>query len=140
MRKLKARQSGIHSSEMRSVLPLGDCSPDALLSIAAQDRRLKVSQGRYIYLTAWGNPRRETISKAVSAVLENTSKPLALEEIVALVEHRVGRKCEKPTIYGVLRALEAESDQVTREWSLNLSAIDDDDDGETADTNSSHVL
>lgn len=138
--KLKARQSGIHSSEMCSILPLGDCPPDALLSIAVQDRRLKVSQGRYIYLTAWGNPRRETISKAVSAVLENTSKPLALQEIVTLVEHRVGRKCEKPTIYGILRALEAESHQVTREWSLNLSAIDDDDDGETADTNSSHVL
>ena len=138
--KLEAKQSGIHASELRSVLPLRDCSPATLLSIAIQDRRLNVARGRYVYLTEWGNPRRETISQAVSTVLEKASKPLTLEEIVSLIEHRVGRKCEKPGVSVALKALEAELNEVTREWSLNMSAIDDDDDGETADTNSSHVL
>ena len=138
--KLEAKQSGIHASELRSVLPLRDCSPATLLSIAIQDRRLNVARGRYVYLTEWGNPRRETISQAVSTVLEKASKPLTLEEIVSLIEHRVGRKCEKPGVSVALKALEAELDEVTRKWSLNISAIDEDDDNEeTVDNDSPHA-
>ena len=99
-----------------------------------------MSQGRYIYLTEWGDPRRETVLKAVSTVLDNASEPLALEEIVTLVEHRVGRKCEKPTISAILRVLEVELDEGTQQWSRNLFANDDDDRREPIDTNSPSLL
>ena len=132
VRSLETKQSGIHVSELCSVLPLGGCSPEALLSIATQDQRLNVAQGRYVYLTQWGNPRRETISRSVLTVLETASAPLDLGEIVAMVECRVGRKCERPVISGILQALEAEMDESTKRWSLNKSVIEDaDDNGET---------
>lgn len=137
---LKEKQRGIHASELSGVLPLEDCPPDAFLSLAAQDEQLKIAQGRYVYLAEWGNPRRETIGHAVSAVLEKATKPLALDEIVSLVERRVGRKCDRPVISGALQALEAEFDEMTREWSLNTSASgDDDDDADAADSDSPHL-
>ena len=114
--KLEARQSGIHSSELASVVPIQECPPEAFISIAIQDDRLRVAQGRYLYLAQWGSPRRETIAHALSAVLDEINSSLALEEIVALLESRVGRKCDRPVISGALQAQEAEFDESTRKW------------------------
>ena len=126
---LDVNQCGIHATELSSVLPLRDCPPDAFLCIAIQDGRLKMAQGRYVYLADWGSPRRETIRHSVAAVLEGAAKPLALETIAALVEGRVGRIIDKPVISAALQALEAEFDDAAREWSLNRSsAVDEDDD------------
>ena len=134
---LNENQCGIYGSELSGVLPLGDCPPDAFLSLAVQDRRLKIAQGRYVYLAEWASPRRETIGHAALAVLEKASKPLALDEIVALVERRVGRKCDRPVISGALQALEAEFDETTREWSLDRRATRGaDDDADVADSDS----
>ena len=55
--KLNEKQSGIHISELSSVLPLQKCPPYTFLSIASQDERLKLSQRKYIYLTQWGSPK-----------------------------------------------------------------------------------
>ena len=125
VRELDAKQSGIHASELSSVLPLRGCSPDAFLSIAIQDGRLKLAQGRYVYLTGWGSSRRRTIRKAVSAVLEEATRPLLLEEIATLVEHWVGRKCDKPVISSALQALEADFNESTGEWCLSMSEFAD---------------
>lgn len=127
---LDQQQCGIHASELNSYLVLRDCTTDAFLSIAVQDARLKIAQGRYLYLTEWGNPRRETISQAVLAVLEDADRPLALEEIATLVERRVGRKIEKLVVSVALQALEAEFDEVTRGWS-RLPTVDDEEDSVT---------
>ncbi|MEG9883702.1 MAG: sigma factor-like helix-turn-helix DNA-binding protein [Hyphomicrobiales bacterium] len=86
---LDEKQYGIHASELPDILPLQDCSPEALLSIATQDKRLKIAQGRYVYLAEWESPRREIIAHAVSGVLEDAGRPLALEEIAASVENRM---------------------------------------------------
>lgn len=134
VRKLEAKQSGIHASEICSVLCLRDCPPDAFLSIASQDRRLKIAVGRYVYLTGWGTPRRETIGRAVSSVLEKANTPLRLEEIVAQAESRVGRKCQKQVVSGALQALEAEFDEGSGGWSMSTSRLDDDDDSEPTDS------
>ena len=125
---LDKKQSGIHASELSGILPLQDSLQDAFLSIASQDKRLKIAQGRYVYLTEWGSPRRETIGFAVSAVLEGAARPLALGKIARLVEYRIGRKIEKPVISGALQALEAEFNNATGEWSLSRLSTDDDED------------
>ena len=137
---LAEEQRGIHASELFGVLLLKDCTPDTFLSLAAQDRRLKVGRGRYVYLAEWGSPRRETIGYAVSAVLENASEPRALDEIVSLVERRVGRRCDRPVISAALQALEAEFNETTREWSLSTCPSSDaDDDTDVADSSSPHL-
>lgn len=120
---LDEKQSGIHASELPDVLPLQDCPTDAFLSIASQDERFRLAQGRYVYLAEWGTPRRETIAAAVSGVLEESTRPLALEEIAALVESRIGRSIDKAVISGALRALEAECDQDLRAWNLRKSPL-----------------
>lgn len=124
---LNKRQSGIHMSELSGILPLQDCSPDAFLSIASQDKRLKIAQGRYVYVSAWESPRRETMRHAVSAVLKDAAKPLALEEIAELVENRIDRKIEKTVISGALQALEAQFDEITRAWTLDRTLIIDEE-------------
>ena len=135
VRELEVKQSGIHASEIRSILPLRDCPPDAFFSIASQDQRLKMAMGRYVYLAEWGEPRRETIGRAVSAVLKMAREPLALKEIVALAERRVGRKCERQVVSGALQALEAEFDELSGKWNINRSATEDDNDAETVQPN-----
>lgn len=136
---LDQSQSGLHATELASVLTLRDCSPDAFLCIAIQDARLKMTQSRYVYLAAWGGPRRETIRDAVAAVLEQAAKPLTLEVIVALVEGRVGRTIDKPAISAALQRLEAEFDDAACEWRpRRLAAIGDDEDDE-ADVNCEKV-
>ena len=125
---LDKKQSGIHASELSGILPLQDSPPDAFLSIASQDKRLKIAQGRYVYLAEWGSPRRETIGHAVSAVLEGAARPLALGKIAKMVASRIGRKIDKPVISGALQALEAEFNDAMGEWSLNTLSTDDDED------------
>lgn len=120
---LDEKQSGIHGSELPDVLPLKNCPTDAFLSIASQDARFKIAQGRYVYLAEWGSPRRETIGHAVSAVLEDAARPLALAEIAGLVDARIGRKIDKPIISGTLQALEAEFNDATGQWSLRRSSF-----------------
>ena len=118
VRKLEAAQSGFHTSELCNVLSLRDCPLDAFLSIAIPDQRLRKGLDQYVYLTEWGDSRRETIRHAVFTVLEKAGKPLTLEEILALVERRVGRKCEMQVVSHTVQALEAEFNEVTGEWSL----------------------
>ncbi len=130
VRCLDEKQSGIHSSELPAILPLQDCSPDAFLSIASQDKRLKIAQGRYVYLSDWGSPRRETIGGAVSSVLAESARPLALAEIATAVENRVGRKIDTPIISGALQALEANFNDATREWNLSLPVAEQEEDAD----------
>ena len=137
---LEEKQRGIHASELSEGLLLKDCPPDAFLSLAAQDGRLKIAQGRYVYLAKWGSPRRETLGQAVMAVLEKAGKPLTFDEVVSLVERRVGRKYDRPAISGALQALEAEFDGMTKEWSVRTPPTGDGDDNtDVADSDSFHL-
>lgn len=125
---LDEKQSGIHASELSCILPLKNTPPDPVLSIASQDKRLKIAQGGYLYLADWGSSRRETICQALSAVLEAAARPLALGEIASLVESRIGRPIGMPLISCALQAIEADSNSATREWSLSRPSTDDDED------------
>lgn len=126
VQSLGEKQSGIHASELTGVLSLQGCSPDAFFSIASQDKRLKIAQGRYVYLADWEGSRRETIGHAVSVVLQGSVRPLSLEEITKSVEKRIGRKIDKPVVSGALQALEAEFNVLTGEWCLSRLSADDD--------------
>jgi len=135
---LEEKKLGIHGSELSGVLPLLDCPTDAFLSIASQDDRLKIAQGRYVYLAQWGSPRRETIGHAVSAVLEEAGIPLSLEKISSMVESRIGRRIDKPVISGALQALEGRFNNATGQWSLTCPLLDEDED--SAEPSDDHSL
>lgn len=124
------KQCGVHASELSGILPLQDCPPDAFLSIAAQDDRLKIAQGRYVYLADWESPRRETIAHAVSTILENAAGPLTLKNIALSVEVRIGRKIGRPAVSGALQALEAEFNDATGEWNLGRRSTDNNEEDE----------
>ena len=137
IQSLERKQRGIHASELSEGLLLKDCPPDAFLSLAAQDGRLKIGQGRYVYLAKWGSPRRATLAQAVSTVLDEASKPLTFDAVVSLVERVVGRKCDRPAISGALQALEAKFDAMTKEWSARTPPTGDgEDDANLTDSDS----
>lgn len=123
---LGEKQLGIHATELPEILSLRGCSTDAFLSMASQDKRLKIAHGRYVYLAEWGGPRREAIGQAVAAVLEDSGRSLTLEEIAVAAENRIGRRIDKPVVSGALQALEAEFDGATGKWCLSKSSSIDD--------------
>ena len=109
---LEKRGSGIHASELRSRLPnMPGLTAEAVFSLSSLDPRLRVSVGQYLYLSEWGGPRRETISEAVTTILEQASGPIAFNKIVELVQSRLGRTCERTAISGCLAGLGASFDQ-----------------------------
>ena len=48
---LEMEQTSIHENEIPDILSLQGCSPYTFLSIASQDKRLKIDRGRNVYLT-----------------------------------------------------------------------------------------
>ena len=134
---LEEKQRGIHASELSDGSLLKDCPLDAFLSLVAHDGRLKIAQGRYVYLAKWGSPRREALGRALVAVLAQADKPLAFDEVVSRVERRVGRKLDRPAISGALQALDAEFNAMTKEWSMRTPPTRDaEDNAESTDSDS----
>ena len=134
---LEEKQRGIHASELSDGLLLKDCPLDAFLSLVAHDGRLKIAQGRYVYLAKWGSPRREALGRALVAVLAQADKPLAFDEVVSRVERRVGRRFDRPAISGALQALDAEFNAMTKEWSMRTPPTGDaEDNADSTDSDS----
>lgn len=53
VRMLESMQSGIHAGDLPDRLDLKACPMAQFLSIAAQDKRIAITGGQYIYLTNW---------------------------------------------------------------------------------------
>lgn len=127
---LARRGTGLHASELAAVLT-SNMSVETALSLASLDGRMRVSVGQYIYLESWGEPRRETVSAAVEAVLLNLDGPTPFIEIFGLVQDRIGRRCERTAVSGCLQALGATfgADGL---WTRNASSNEDATDVELA--------
>ena len=100
---LEAKSVGLHVSEIQ--IPVG-LTPRMLLSIASLDTRIQVSTGQYLYLRAWGGPRRQTISGACSEALRS-SGPMNFEELYAMVIQKIGRPCARGEVSSALQSVEA---------------------------------
>ena len=55
--QLNKKQISIHQNELADILPLKDCSPYTFTTIAMQDKRIRMSQKKYIYLSEWNKAR-----------------------------------------------------------------------------------
>lgn len=129
---LEGRQSGMYRDEVAELLELNGVPIETLLSILSQDSRLKVSTGRCVYLAKWGDSRRETVGRAVQAVLDGAVEPLQLEVIMRLAEQRMSRRCERSQISAALQAIGGVYNEEARTWSkADMLFVDtDDDDGQ----------
>ncbi len=83
IRTLDRQATGIHITELRKRLrDLPDITAESVFSIASQDSRLRVSSSQYLYLTNWGEPRRETLTQAVNNVMKTAVQSLTLSEVL----------------------------------------------------------
>lgn len=106
---LEGRGFGLHISEIHHPETPGLTSR-MLLSLAALDPRLQVSAGQYLYLRAWGSPRRATIGEACLDVLRQSS-PIGFEELYDAVVERIDRVCTRSDVSSALQGLEARFDE-----------------------------
>lgn len=114
---LKEWGRGIHLTELKSLLAnVKGASANAIFSIACLDPRLRVSASQYIFLDEWGGPRRESLSEAISSILESASGPLQFDNVAMLVSQRVGRDIERTAVSTGLRLADAIFDPVTECW------------------------
>lgn len=133
---LESKQSGMYRDEVADLLELEGFPIETFLSILTQDSRLKVSTGRCVYLSKWGEPRRETVGRAVQMVLDEARGPLPLDVIVDLVVRRTGRQCEKSQISSALQAVGAAYNEDTKAWikpDVSRENINDDDEQPMSD-------
>ncbi len=127
------KNAGIHISEISNFdheLGRDGLSPQAVFSLASQDRRLRVSPEEYLFLDEWGQSRRESLMDAVSGILDEDNRPIELEELVDLAEIRMQRPCNEFTVLNCLQALNARCDPTTKKWTRSLSTaenIDEED-------------
>lgn len=125
---LAKHEVGVHVIELRTsnLLEATGLNAHALFSLACLDGRLAVSNG-YLYLRAWGGPRRESLSEAVRSILTGSSSALSVDELVSLVEARLRRPVLRNTIFNTLRAIEAYQDPSSGKWFSPLATDDQED-------------
>jgi hypothetical protein len=122
IRTLHDKSVGIHISEIPKLnLPHVDHTvpPHVVFSIATRDPRLRVNVGQYIFLNEWGDARRTSTIEAVRSVMREAFAPLSLDDIVAKVEVKMERACDKPTVSACLQVIDATFDSVHTAWSYS---------------------
>lgn len=122
---LAKHQVGVHVVELENsnLLQTTGLNPHALFSLACLDGRLAVTNG-YLYVRAWGGPRRESLSEALRSILTAGSSALSVDELVSLVEVRLRRPVQRNSIFSSLRAIEAYQDPATGRWLGPMTADD----------------
>lgn len=131
---LNKKNSGIHISEIGD-LPLHSwpgLTPEMLFSIVSQDARMRVSTGQYLYLEAWGIPRRETPLDAVRHVMSEEINGLTLETITTLAMGRLQRELEKGRVSACLQTLGATFEPENGTWVLLAGEADQADEEDFA--------
>lgn len=106
---LQKRGNGIHYSELEGSPTLSGwkLSVTGFFGLAVTDSRLRVSVGGHLFLQEWGEPRRESLTDAVRIVMDGAPAPLAISDIVDLVEARLGRSCDRAAISACLQTIDA---------------------------------
>lgn len=138
---LKRRDKGIHISEIARAGCLSshsDISPHTVMSLVTQDARMKMNTGQYLYLTEWGDSRRESLGDAVQHVVEvEAGASFSLDELQARVEARIERSCSRIALSRCLQESDATFDPSTTRWILpgtqNLPDMEDESDRDLAD-------
>lgn len=129
---LTMNASGLHISEIENINfgRVSGIPGDVIFGLANSDSRFHVGTGQYLYLSAWGGPRRETLSEAIRCVLEEHARPLTLEEIVSFASKRLDRSLDRTAVSSRLQSLDAVFNSWDRTWfvaPVDQDQVDDDD-------------
>ncbi len=105
---LEKRGIGLHIAELRGSLPsVSGLTAEMVFGLSTLDPRLNVSVGQYLYLTKWGEPRRDSIRQAVLKILIASGHALSLDEIAQKVDERLARACDRRVVSTVLQNIGA---------------------------------
>lgn len=126
---LQRRGNGIHYSELEGspTLSVWKLSVTGFFGLAVTDSRLRVSVGGHLFLQEWGEPRRESLTDAVRIVMDDASTPLAITDIVELVEARLGRSCDRAAISACLQTIDAVYHPLESVWTSAHTSPSEDD-------------
>lgn len=129
---LGKKGSGLHVTEISGFIDLNGCPPEAFVSIAKQDERLKIAKGGYVYLAQWEGCRRATVSDAMRRVLDEAGAPLSVEQIHSQVETILERSCSRTLISSSLQSLDAVRDDKTGLWFRSVHTSYEEPDSDAA--------
>ncbi len=120
---LRDRNNGIHISEIFSCLegvfePVSRIKePELLFAVALRSELMSKSNGDYLFLSAWGEPRRIKASQAIIEALKQAdSSGLKASEITKLASIILGRPIRRDCIYSPLS--DARFNATTKRWVL----------------------
>ena len=113
---LQVRQSALHISEVTTAIGSEGFPAEGLFSLATLDDRFKTASGQYVYLTEWGEPRRETLRLAIAGVLDGVNQ-MTIRELLAAVESRLERPIKLDNLRSALPSAGALYDKSTGTWS-----------------------
>lgn len=134
-RLLEARQEGIHVSELPALLYLrSEEDANALMSLCDAEG-IRRDRGQHVFLEAWGESRRVTLSDAVKiAVSRLSAKGGTVEEIHSAVVKLAKRDIPKISVSYALRSSDrARWDGITNRWYFDVVSNGDLDDGDVVD-------
>ena len=118
--KLLSSNCGIHISEIGDALDRrwATIPPQIVFSIATLDDRVKVSVGQFLYLGAWGGPRRETVFQIVQRLVDAAKRNFTTSEIMTAVAQESTLPIDSSQISACIRSAGATYDAGERDWSV----------------------
>lgn len=131
---LRDRNVGIHTSEVTSCLegifePISRIDdPTLIVTVAQRSGLMSKSDGGYLFLSEWGEPRRIPKSQAILEVLKQSGEQgLTANEIVKSASALLGREIPRANIYGDISAAGARFDEDKKRWVIASTADELDD-------------
>jgi hypothetical protein len=117
------RQSGVHSSEIKTIFALQEglrsdvFDTQTIQSILATDHRFKTSMAGYIYLSSWTGPRRLTQGEAIAEVMKSAGgRGIRVADVMSKASALLGRQVERDSLYGAMVSAGAKYDDATATW------------------------
>lgn len=119
--RLKSNGQGMHISEVKSGLdcPWSDVPPQIVFSLGILDERLKVSVGQFLYLTEWGEPRREALYQIIQRLVDRAVGNFTSSEIIKQVERESTLPIDTSYVSSCIRSAGATYNGNTRTWAID---------------------
>lgn len=138
--EMEETAKGIHVSEVcqlledRLGLNLSRIEPQLLFDLALRGEGATLSRGQYLYLTAWGDPRRLTLFQALKEIYEAApDRTFTTPELEVAAERLMGRPVARGAVAAYSGDLGAQYDDRTGVWSLVKTPDEEDETTDNTD-------
>lgn len=116
----------MHISEVATDLgrPWREITPQIVFSLGTMNERLKVSVGQFLYLSEWGEPRRETVFQIVQRLVDGATGSFTTNEVIREVERESTLPIDTSQVSACIRSAGATYDSISRTWFVDQSGDD----------------